>query len=144
MSKRDKAKTARQSARVESKQRGVAGWDWLAALSGRWHQVMTAVALVLNHPGSTVGELVCQTDAIEQGPLALQSSRLALLTELHRAARYGLLERGPMRECRVRSVPTLTWVPTDRVAPRSLPVTGLRFLETLVSRAIDKLRADAA
>ena len=35
MSKRDKAKTARQAARTQSKQRGQAGWQWLADMSGR-------------------------------------------------------------------------------------------------------------
>ena len=101
---------------------------------------MAAVALVANQPGSTVGELACQAGAAEDGPLVLQSARLALVTELHRAHRYGLLVPGPQRVCRVRNVLTRTWLPADNLAPRALPVTGLRFLETLVSRAIDQMQ----
>jgi hypothetical protein len=102
---------------------------------------MDAVALVVTNPGCTVGELVCFAGVEQAEPLALQTARLMLLPELHLAAAHGHLIAGPPRECRVRNMPTATWMPAENLAPQSLPVSGLRALEDLVGRAIHELQS---
>ncbi len=102
-----------------------------------------AIALVRNYPGCTVSELLAHTEAAETAPAVQQGARIALLNQLHQAARHGHLVPGPERSCRVRNVRLKTWEPTENLALQALPVTGLRFLETLVARAITELRAVA-
>jgi hypothetical protein len=97
---------------------------------------MDVAALVVNNPGCTVGELVRKASDEDTAALVLQTFRLKMLPELHRAAASGHLYAGPQRACKVRNHTTTTWMPVDSLAPQARPVSGLRRLETLALQCL--------